>query len=254
MSLLLVEHDVAMVLGLSSEVAVLDFGVRIAYGTPDRSATTLRCAPRTSATTKPSRARGTKEARPDGRRTALGAGLNVHYASVQALFDVRIDVPEGRIVAVLGANGAGKSTLRPRRCRASCRRSRAGSCSTARTSPRRHRTRSVAPGSCTSPRVAGSSRASRCRRTCGWPCGASARRDQRKSAIEHAYDMFPRLAERRSQRAGTLSGGEQQMLALGPRARGAAEADHRRRDVARSRAARGRLRCSRASSRPRRTA
>jgi len=34
-SLLLVEHDVAMVLGLSSEVAVLDFGVRIAYGTPD---------------------------------------------------------------------------------------------------------------------------------------------------------------------------------------------------------------------------
>ena len=34
-SLLLVEHDVAMVLGLSSEVAVLDFGERIAYGTPD---------------------------------------------------------------------------------------------------------------------------------------------------------------------------------------------------------------------------
>jgi branched-chain amino acid transport system ATP-binding protein len=34
-SLLLVEHDVAMVLGLSSQVAVLDFGVRIAYGTPD---------------------------------------------------------------------------------------------------------------------------------------------------------------------------------------------------------------------------
>jgi branched-chain amino acid transport system ATP-binding protein len=34
-SLLLVEHDVAMVLGLSHQVAVLDFGVRIAYGTPD---------------------------------------------------------------------------------------------------------------------------------------------------------------------------------------------------------------------------
>ena len=34
-SLLLVEHDVAMVLGLSNSVAVLDFGVRIAYGTPD---------------------------------------------------------------------------------------------------------------------------------------------------------------------------------------------------------------------------
>jgi len=39
--------------------------------------------------------------------------------------------------------------------------------------------------------------------------------DQRRNAIEHAYELFPRLAERRSQRAGTLSGGEQQMLAMG---------------------------------------
>jgi ABC-type branched-subunit amino acid transport system ATPase component len=37
--------------------------------------------------------------------------LSVRYASVQALFDVSIDVPEGSVVAVLGANGAGKSTL-----------------------------------------------------------------------------------------------------------------------------------------------
>jgi branched-chain amino acid transport system ATP-binding protein len=38
--------------------------------------------------------------------------------------------------------------------------------------------------------------------------------DQRKAAIENAYEMFPVLADRRGQRAGTLSGGEQQMLAL----------------------------------------
>ncbi len=39
------------------------------------------------------------------------SGLSVRYASVQALFDVSIDVPEGSVVAVLGANGAGKSTF-----------------------------------------------------------------------------------------------------------------------------------------------
>ena len=38
--------------------------------------------------------------------------------------------------------------------------------------------------------------------------------DERRSAVDHAYELFPRLAERRTQRAGTLSGGEQQMLAL----------------------------------------
>src|SRR4051812_40085375 len=38
-------------------------------------------------------------------------GLDVHYATVQALFDVSIDVPAGGVVAVLGANGAGKSTF-----------------------------------------------------------------------------------------------------------------------------------------------
>ena len=38
--------------------------------------------------------------------------------------------------------------------------------------------------------------------------------DQRRAAASHAYELFPALAERRTQRAGTLSGGEQQMLAL----------------------------------------
>ena len=38
--------------------------------------------------------------------------------------------------------------------------------------------------------------------------------DERRSAVARAYEMFPRLADRRTQRAGTLSGGEQQMLAL----------------------------------------
>ena len=140
-------------------------------------------------------------------------GLNVSYASVQALFDVSIEVPEGGIVAVLGANGAGKSTL-----------ARAVSGLVPSTSGRiffdgqditkaqPHAIRRaglvhIPEGRGIFPGLSVQENLRMAVRRVGTP-------DQRKSAIEHAYDMFPRLAERRNQRAGTLSGGEQQMLAL----------------------------------------
>jgi len=140
-------------------------------------------------------------------------GLNVSYASVQALFDVSIEVPEGGIVAVLGANGAGKSTF-----------ARAVSGLVPSTSGRilfdgqditkaqPHAIRRaglvhIPEGRGIFPGLSVQENLRMAVRRVGTP-------EQRKSAIEHAYDMFPRLAERRSQRAGTLSGGEQQMLAL----------------------------------------
>ena len=60
--------------------------------------------------------------------------------------------------------------------------------------------------------------------------------------MANAYEMFPVLADRRGQRAGTLSGGEQQMLALAARLGSATTIDHRRRDVARARPTGRRLR------------
>jgi branched-chain amino acid transport system ATP-binding protein len=140
-------------------------------------------------------------------------GLDVSYASVQALFDVSIDVPEGGIVAVLGANGAGKSTL-----------ARAVSglvpSSTGRvffdgrdiTKAKPHEIRRsglvhIPEGRGIFPGLSVQENIRMAVRRVGTP-------EQRKSATDHAYEMFPRLAERRGQRAGTLSGGEQQMLAL----------------------------------------
>ena len=139
--------------------------------------------------------------------------LDVRYGSVQALFDVTIDVPAGSVVAVLGANGAGKSTLA--RAVSGLVPSFGGRVTfegndITKAHPHNIRRaglvhipegRGIFPGLSVQENL----------RMAVRRVGVS---DQRKAAIEHAYDMFPRLAERRSQRAGTLSGGEQQMLAL----------------------------------------
>jgi branched-chain amino acid transport system ATP-binding protein len=140
-------------------------------------------------------------------------GLDVRYASVQALFDVSIDVPAGSVVAVLGANGAGKSTLA--RSVSGLVPSSAGKVTfdgqdITRAKPhdiRRAGLVHIPEGRGIFPGLSVQENLRMAVRRVGTP-------EQRKSAIDHAYDMFPRLAERRGQRAGTLSGGEQQMLAL----------------------------------------
>jgi len=140
-------------------------------------------------------------------------GLDVRYASVQALFDVSIDVPAGSVVAVLGANGAGKSTLA--RSVSGLVPSSAGTVifdgqDITKAKPhdiRRAGLVHIPEGRGIFPGLSVQENLRMAVRRVGTP-------EQRKSAIEHAYEMFPRLAERRGQRAGTLSGGEQQMLAL----------------------------------------
>ncbi|HLM19389.1 MAG TPA: ABC transporter ATP-binding protein [Acidimicrobiia bacterium] len=140
-------------------------------------------------------------------------GLDVRYASVQALFDVSIDVPEGGIVAVLGANGAGKSTFA--RAASGLVASTKGSITfdgVDITKAKPHEIRRaglvhIPEGRGIFPGLSVQENLRMAVRRVGSP-------DERKSAVDNAYDMFPRLAERRGQRAGTLSGGEQQMLAL----------------------------------------
>jgi branched-chain amino acid transport system ATP-binding protein len=151
----------------------------------------------------------------DGTSSALLSvqALDVRYGSVQALFDVSIDVPEGSVVAVLGANGAGKSTLA--RAVSGLVPSFGGSVTFAGkdiTKAKPHEIRRdglvhIPEGRGIFPGLTVQENLRMAVRRVGTP-------DQRRSAVDHAYDLFPRLAERRSQRAGTLSGGEQQMLAL----------------------------------------
>jgi branched-chain amino acid transport system ATP-binding protein len=160
---------------------------------------------------------------PDGPPAEVPAlavrNLEVVYAgAVVGLSGVSIDVPAGRIVAVLGANGAGKTTL----VRAITGllfshdgRIRDGSITYGgRDLVGASAGQVVRGGICQVPE--GRMLFPRLNVEENLRCGAATRRDSRAIAedLERAYERFPRLAERRKQTAGYLSGGEQQMVAV----------------------------------------
>ncbi len=138
--------------------------------------------------------------------------LRAFYGQTQALYDVDLVVEDGGVTAVLGANGAGKTTL----LRALC-------------AMTRREGEIVFDGQAFNPREAeeaarkGIAHVPDGRGTFlelsvdeNLRLGAYTRKDKAGVArdLRRAFDYFPRLAERRGQQAGTLSGGEQQMLAI----------------------------------------
>jgi branched-chain amino acid transport system ATP-binding protein len=138
--------------------------------------------------------------------------IHVHYGKIEALKGISLEVDEGEIVSLIGANGAGKTTtlktisgLRPlssgeilfdgqninkmaghRRVMIGIGQAPEG--------------RGIFPGMTVLDNLL---------------MGAYARKDSPAKELEEAYELFPRLRERRTQAAGTMSGGEQQMLAIG---------------------------------------
>ena len=158
-----------------------------------------------------------------GDRTPLLAvhGLEVVYGGVaQALRGVSLDVDEGEVVAVLGANGAGKTTL----LRAVSgllpvhqgRVTRGDVLLDGVSILGRRAPVDRPPGRCTGD--GGTSdlrRAHASTRTCGPAGSPSGTAPGRASRYERVLEMFPVLAQRRRAVAGYLSGGEQQMLAIG---------------------------------------
>jgi branched-chain amino acid transport system ATP-binding protein len=139
-------------------------------------------------------------------------GLDVRYGTSQALFGVSLSVEAGTVLAVLGTNGAGKSTL-----------ARAVSGLVAPSAGRvRFEGRDVTGLSAHRIRKLGLTYIPEGRGI--FPglsvidnlkmAVAQERRPDRPAAIDRAIDRFPVLGDRRTQRAGSLSGGEQQMLAL----------------------------------------
>ena len=116
--------------------------------------------------------------------------VHVHYGKVEALKGITVSVKQGEIVTLIGSNGAGKSTtlrtisglLRPRQGTVTLEGKRLDGL-------RPHQIVEL---------------------------GAYLRRDANVgSDLERVFELFPRLQEREKQKAGTMSGGEQQMLAIG---------------------------------------
>jgi branched-chain amino acid transport system ATP-binding protein len=138
--------------------------------------------------------------------------INVHYGKIAALKGMSIQVDEGEIVSLIGANGAGKTTtlktisgLRPltsgrivfngqdisktpghKRVLLGIGQSPEG--------------RGVFPGMTVQENLL---------------MGAYTRKDELQADLDEVYELFPRLAERKTQFGGTMSGGEQQMIAIG---------------------------------------
>jgi branched-chain amino acid transport system ATP-binding protein len=139
-------------------------------------------------------------------------GLTASYGATQVLFDIDFRLAQGEITAILGANGAGKTTT----LRAICQAVKTGGSvlfdgqqlvGKSTESVVRLGVAQVPDGRGTFTALSVEDNLT---------LGAYVRRDRAGIAqdIERAYTRFPRLKERRNQQAGTLSGGEQQMLAI----------------------------------------
>ena len=139
--------------------------------------------------------------------------LHVNYGHIQALKGISLHVQEKEVVAILGANGAGKTTLM--RTLSGLITPKSGKITFAGTdTTRMGADRIVRLGIGQSPegrRVFGTLSVEENLRMGGFTRPA----DEIDASCEHVYKIFPRLQERRAQLAGTLSGGEQQMLAIG---------------------------------------
>jgi branched-chain amino acid transport system ATP-binding protein len=139
--------------------------------------------------------------------------LQVHYGAIQAIRGISIQVPEGQVVALIGANGAGKTTTL--RAVSKMVRPTSGTLKFRGEDVSRLPSHElVARGMAHAPEGRGIFLNLTVKENLA--LGAYLRRDRDGIAqdADRAYTLFPILAERRDQVAGTLSGGEQQMLAV----------------------------------------
>lgn len=165
-----------------------------------------------------SRVRSTEEVRKAGMYMAEPMlkidNIDVYYGAIHALKGISLEVKEGEIVTLIGANGAGKSTTL--RTISGLLKPKTGSITFLGQDIEGVRAHEIVKK--------GISQVPEGRRVFAemtvmenLDLGAFVRKDKAgiQQDLKHVFELFPRLEERKNQSAGTLSGGEQQMLAMG---------------------------------------
>ena len=229
-TVLLIEHRMEVVMGVSDVITVLDSGEVIAHGTPSEVQTDplVVAAYLGEQIDQPERVHPPTAAEParskvpavvgDGEPDAMLAvrHLEVQYGPVRALTGIDLDVYEGEVVALIGSNGAGKSTsLKTVSGMSELLKTVQGEiCFLGERIERRPAYRIARMGLAHVPegrRLFPESTVEE-----NLLLGGYGRRDARlRQSVESVYARFPVLGERRDMAAGLLSGGEQQMLAIG---------------------------------------
>jgi branched-chain amino acid transport system ATP-binding protein len=224
LGVLLVEHDMSFVMGTCEQIHVLDFGRIIAVGTPTevQASPDVRAAylggeqEQEAAEAAPSLVAVVREGG-DGVVDTAGAApalalrdVRAAYGTIEVIHGLDLVVPTGQVFALLGPNGAGKSTtlkvasgqLKPTGGTVEILGQDATG--TSADTLARNGVCLVPEGRGIFPNLTVTENLRMATYT-----GVSL-----KSVLERSFERFPRLKERRKQVAGTLSGGEQQMLAM----------------------------------------